>query len=356
MKKILMICILFFMILGLVACGEENLQTEKIPQPEISKYSVQVKMECVGNLFFSKYDVKILVDDVEISILEHGTTNTYNLELEEGEHTLRVEKEDDSSIDGTVDFFVTENMALNYKLSLSSDQIEMEEIEETESEDDDSTETTQVTVTMSEKEFMGMEYLEAEKMLREMGFTVFEYQVLETDDQSKSDGTIGAVEIKNWEFGKGDFSKEDTYDSDAIVVLWYYDCEEVVPNLTVENCADLAALVALKDPCDPSVSKFAIKYSGQIIEFDGCVTAMQNHGDFDTRYDILINTGDFDINTMYGPNFRLTDVNAFDMELDTFSLRDILNVGTNVHVVAEVEDYNSNTSIFELDVIKVEIR
>lgn len=63
---------------------------------------------------------------------------------------------------------------------------------------------------------------------------------------------------------------------------------ELAENLTVENCSDLAALLALRDPGDPSVSTFASKYYGQIIEFDGCVMNMQHHGDFDTRWDVFV--------------------------------------------------------------------
>lgn len=134
------------------------------------------------------------------------------------------------------------------------------------------------------------------------------------------------------------------------------ESEDVVSNLTIENNADLKALLELKDPSDPSVSSFANKYSGQIIEFDGCVVSMQYHGDYDTRFDILIGAGDFDENVMRGPNFRLTDVNAYDMELNTLWLEDVLSVGTNIHIIAEVGEYNPNSSLFELDVIKVEVR
>lgn len=214
-----------------------------------------------------------------------------------------------------------------------------------------SSEKSTITVTMSESEFLGMNYTKAETLLRDMGFTIFEYKVLETDDQSKQDNTIEAVEIN-----KGDFEKGNTFKADSIVVLRYYKCEEVAPNLTAENNADLAALLTLRDPCDPSISTFANKYSEQIIEFDGCVTSMQNHSSYDTRYDILIGAGDFDQNSMSGPNFHLTDVSAFDMDLDTMYLEEVLSVGKNIHIIAEVDDYNSNTSLFELNVISVTVR
>ena len=79
-----------------------------------------------------------------------------------------------------------------------------------------------ITVTMSENELINMTTVDAEKKLREMGFSVFQYESLDAGDQSDLDGKIGAVEIKSWEFGKGDFSKGDVYEKDAIVVLMTY--------------------------------------------------------------------------------------------------------------------------------------
>lgn len=88
------------------------------------------------------------------------------------------------------------------------------------------TELKQITVTMSEDELKKMPTADAEAKLREMGFTIFEYETLSAGDSSELDGKIGAVEIKSWIFGKGDFSKGDTYDSDAVVVLWSYEYTE----------------------------------------------------------------------------------------------------------------------------------
>lgn len=128
---------------------------------------------------------------------------------------------------------------------------------------------------------------------------------------------------------------------------------EPAENLTVENCPDLAALLSLRDPGDPSVLTFAIKYSGQVIEFDGCVMNMQHHGNFDTRWDVLLGAGDYDENRALGPNFRLTDVNFYDMNV---SGGDSVYAGLNVHIVAEVGDYNSNSQLFELKIISMSIR
>ena len=132
--------------------------------------------------------------------------------------------------------------------------------------------------------------------------------------------------------------------------------EVVSTNLTSENCPDLADLLQLKDPMDPSVSAFAEEYKGKTIEFDGCVWSILNHGDYNTRYDILIGAGDFDPNVAYGPSFQFVDVNTSDMDLDSLFLDEVLAVEDNVHVIAKVCEYDEDTGLFELDPVSVEVR
>ena len=63
--------------------------------------------------------------------------------------------------------------------------------------------------------------------------------------------------------------------------------------------------------------------------------------------------GDVDPESMRGPNFRLTDVNFSEMNVTG---GDSVYAGLNVHVVAKVGQYNANTTLFELDIISMEIR
>ena len=83
---------------------------------------------------------------------------------------------------------------------------------------------------------------------------------------------------------------------------------------------------------------------------------MQNHENYDTRFDILINAGNFDPEAFYGPNFRFTDVNSIDLGIDNLWLEHELSIGTNVHVVAKLGKYNSDTTIYELEPVKVTVR
>ena len=79
---------------------------------------------------------------------------------------------------------------------------------------------------MSEEELKGLSTREAETKLRDMGFIKIEHKSIDTDKDETCDGKVSAVEIKNWKFGKGDFSIGDSYDKDAIVVIWSYNYKE----------------------------------------------------------------------------------------------------------------------------------
>ena len=124
------IVVIFAMIvIGLTACQSEQSETNQEEKMQVEKFAVQVEIACEENLLFSRYDVNIFIDDELLGTLEHGATDTYTAELVEGEHTLKAEKEDESDVDGTVEFEVSENTELSYQLSLSRDQIEIEKIE-----------------------------------------------------------------------------------------------------------------------------------------------------------------------------------------------------------------------------------
>lgn len=129
MKKKFIVVIFAMIVIGLTACQSEQSETNQEEEMQVEKFTVQVEIACEENLLFSRYDVNIFIDDELLGTLEHGTTDTYTAELVEGEHTLKAEKEDESDVDGAVEFEVSENTELSYQLSLSRDQIEIEKIE-----------------------------------------------------------------------------------------------------------------------------------------------------------------------------------------------------------------------------------
>lgn len=123
--------------------------------------------------------------------------------------------------------------------------------------------------------------------------------------------------------------------------------------LTVENCEDLANILAMKAEIDNAYANFASEYKDMTIEFDGRIDYVANHDDYDTRYDILVSAGDYDPDSQIGPTFKFEDVAAYDLNLQTLFLEEEINVGKNVRITAEVVSFNSDTGIFLLDPISV---
>lgn len=342
-----------------------NVMSVSVDEPE---YDVSIEIECVENLLFSTYDVDVYIDDMFEGTIEHGATETFEVTMKKGTYEVRFENAEDDEVTGTVTIDIQKDETLKYKISCTSSKISVDTIVGTSGNSDDEsssandeegdnaeettppeTEAPKITVTMSEDDFIGMLYTDAEAKLREMGFTVFEYETLETEDINKPDDTIGAVEIKNWTFGKGDFAVGDTYEADAIVVLWYYICDEPEPNLTVDNCPELAAILSNKAEIDDSYSAFATKYKGRVIEFDGRIDYCTKHEDYNTRFDYLVSAGDYDPDHQIGPSFKFENVAYYDLNTNL----DTVSVGLNVRIVAEVVSFDSNSGLFYLDPVSV---
>ena len=335
-----------------------------VDEPE---YAVSLEIECVENLLFSKYDVDVYVDDSMQGTISHGTTETYSLDLNKGVYEVKFVSAEDDAVTGGVSIDIHQDESLKYKISCTSSQINVETIQGTVSEHGED----EAPMPQSASSYKYQNYADVQTELSGAGFTNISFEILYDIELGWTDeGEVDSVSADgSTEFEQGDIFKKDV----AIVITYHMPAEddpnksldsetptpttepttEPVENLTVENCPDLAALLSLRDPGDPSVSTFASKYSGQVIEFDGCVMNMQHHGDFDTRWDVLLGAGDYDENSASGPNFRLTDVAFYEMNV---SGGDSVYAGLNVHIVAEVGNYNSNSQLFELDIISMEIR
>jgi len=135
MKRTLVWMLTFALLLSQFACAEPNLDGDETSSKQLPKpvYSVQLDINCEENLMFSRYDIDVFVDDNKIGTFDHGTTVTYQLELEEGSHTLLLTKENERDVDGVVELDVLENTELSYKISCTRNQVEIEVAEKEES-------------------------------------------------------------------------------------------------------------------------------------------------------------------------------------------------------------------------------
>lgn len=262
-------------------------------------------------------------------------------------------------------------------------------------------------VSKSSEEMGGENYETIISELEKAGFTNIETKVLDDliTGWLTKDGEIEEIEIN----GNKDFSANDSFQKDSKIVVTYHTfpeeeksdsdrtdgsssevsnkssddvTEESVKEeeseseitdekssgavdrsvksnqeiLTLENNEDLEAVLTVNDTNDPIVSEFAKKYAGRTIEFDGYIANMMPHDKYTTRYDILINTGDYGETTFDGPDFKFEDVNIFDLNLTGAEIPETIGMGQNLRITALVEEYDGNPGLFFLDPISSEIR
>lgn len=191
------------------------------------EYDININVECVENLLFSKYNVKVYIDEDYEDTLTHGTTETYETVLKKGNHTFKFVSDENDDVVGEVKININKNENFDFKIYCTSSKIDVTNKQEK----DEKNEVVEpnmpkITVTMSEEQLKGLDKSEAEQKLREMGFNIFKYDTISAGEREDLHDKISSVEIKEWEFGNGDFSIGDTYESNAIVVLWSYKYTE----------------------------------------------------------------------------------------------------------------------------------
>lgn len=186
------------------------------------------------------------------------------------------------------------------------------------------------------------------------------------------DGEVEEVSVG----GDVDYSADEWISADAEVIIKYHtfkekDTESAAESeakddsnvnkpteelLTVDNCKDLAGILSTKGEFDPIIKEFAQKYAGRTIEFDGNTAAVQQHGNYKTRFDYLIYNGDYSKTTVSGPHFQFRDVNYFDLHLTGDNVPDTFAVGLNIHIIATVGEYNETSGLFQLKPVSIKMR
>lgn len=124
-------------------------------------------------------------------------------------------------------------------------------------------------------------------------------------------------------------------------------------HITILNNSEFAEILVCASNSDDKIAEFVQEHKGEIIEFDANIAYVTNHGDYTTRYDILIYSGDYSETTSYGPSFRFSDVNTTNLGISDLYLPSYVSVGSNVHVIAEIKSFDENTLLLELNPISV---
>ncbi len=130
MKKLFATIILLALALSFSGCVDSASQNGSTEDSQIQKFNVTLEIECSENLLFSRYDIEIFVDSENLGTIEHGSNKIFELQLSEGKHTLEIEEESNSSVDGAIDFSVQQDIKLKYRAACKSDQVKIALISE----------------------------------------------------------------------------------------------------------------------------------------------------------------------------------------------------------------------------------
>lgn len=307
------IAIVVIVTVAAIALGANGSKKTSEPVQDTPSYLVHLSVDCSENLLFSRYDLAIYVDSEKVGTLDHGAEDSWDLTLDKGQHTLRVQKADDSSVDGRKTFKVDQNEKVSCTVHAKHDQIEISlKVKASTDSGDGTKEPSRATEKKEEKKKTDSEPTKKK-----------ETEEAETEDTDSPEQNAEAAQPA---------SEQDTV-------------------LTTANCPDLATLLSSSDM---DASWFVSKYAGKTIEFDGNIAYLAPHANYNTRWDVLINAGDYDPNHAQGPEMQYENVNTFDMGFDD-SL-DEIRTGTNVHIKAIVKDYNASTCLLHLDPVSMSAR
>ena len=190
---------------------------------------------------------------------------------------------------------------------------------------------TKIHPPKSASEFLHQNYEDAEKILKEAGFTNITLKFNMGLPGEGEEGEVESIYINE----QSSFSTSTSFEPDAEVVIIYTKLKEI---LTVDNNSDFAALMKIADQTDAAtIKQFVNAHIGEVIEFDGCIALMMNHNNYKTRFDVLIAGGNYDADKVYGPLFAFEDVSYYDMNV---SGSDTVAEGMNFKIVAEIKGFS----------------
>jgi len=121
--------------------------------------------------------------------------------------------------------------------------------------------------------------------------------------------------------------------------------------ITTENNEEFKALLQTDD--SSTITDFIQKHKGQIIEFDGNIA---NLAKSKSKYDILIHSGNYHPDEVSGPNFKIPQITIISNPIFNSFNGDNIKTGQNIHIKAEIGNYNSTQDLIYLSPIEISPR
>lgn len=325
------------------------------------KYSLKIEINFVENLIFSRYDVNFEING-HTERLSHGVDAAFDLHLQEGMYTLTFSSVESASIQTSVTINLTGDTEAEYKISCFNDKITVETLY---IENKNAIGENEARVPISSSNCKYKNYKEIEEQFKNAGFTNITTSILyDIFWGITSEGEVEEVSIN----GSTDFTRGNVFDKNASIVITYHMKEEDDPNnkketetittaptittITIENNRDFADLIKISSTDSTSIKKFVNAHIGDIIEFDGCIAFMMNHGNYNTRFDVAMMAGSY-TGTTSGPVFSFENVNYYDMNV---SGSDEVSQGMHFRITGKILGYNSSGNYIILEPVSLKAR
>lgn len=189
-----------------------------------AKCKVNIHIDFIENMIFSKYDIKFGIGD-NIESIPHGEEADFEYSLEPGEYTLTFTSKDSSSVKGETVLQVEGDVNASYKIFCHSDDINVETLYV---ENYGSVGENEIMIPSPVSEYKYMNYEESEKALRELGFTnISTKAVYDIVFGVTTEGSVESVSIN----GNTEFVRGDIFASDAEIVITYHMRQEDDPTI-----------------------------------------------------------------------------------------------------------------------------
>ncbi len=194
-------------IMILLAIGGFSCVLHNIP---ISAGNLYLDIHFVENMLFSRYGVDVYLDDEYIDTIPHGVNYTKLLEnIDEGQHEICFESEEDFDVAGTEEFTSGENTTFQSTIYAYSDRIDIENVKLI-----DNTDLASISVPDLSGEILS----HAKKVLADSGFAAVE-----------AEADTGSIwDDDNWIVLSQNIEKGTTVDKNEKIIL---TCEKTKKHL-----------------------------------------------------------------------------------------------------------------------------
>ncbi|HEM4974846.1 TPA: DUF4839 domain-containing protein [Streptococcus suis] len=233
------------------------------------------------------------------------------------------------------------------------------------------------------------DYRSVQKQLEDAGFENVSTQKIEdlTFGIFTKDGEIEKITVN----GNESFSEGDLFEKDVSITIHYHtfkdynNSEESKESSSEESSSSLKSSSSSSEqevstetsssqteqqtqvitPDNPDFAyilnnfdesktqEFVEKYKGQIVEFDGHVAYMHSHENYKTRFDFLLNVGDWEEGNYVG---MMAFENLAFHELKFVDETDTVSTGTNLHIKARIINAEKKGQLIYLEPVELRSR